>query len=379
MKRVIALLFTRKEAFDRLWSYNLKIEVLNTLRTHALLTCIIFIYLAACVIIARIYGVTDEISLFLYFKNVCILGFWCFLFFFIGHFFYVKFFVKPDNFKEFLINDLQTNYLNAERLCNLLLIGLLLPVFMSAFTSYKIILPAIHPFSWDYSFAKLDAFIHGGKQPWQLLQPVLGHPLFTSILSLFYNLWFFVMYGVLFWQAFSLRDKPLRMQFLLTFVLLWIFIGSITATVFSSAGPCYYGRFVKGEDIFRPLIDYLYSAREFFPVLTIDTQELLWRAYDGRETGLVKGISAMPSMHVSIAFLFVLVGRRINRFACIIFSTFAGIIIIGCIHLGWHYAIDGYVAIIMTLIIWWTVGLIVKRNSSSGEYDKNTSEYPASQ
>lgn len=361
MKRVIELLLT-KRAINKLWLYNFKVELLSVSRSHALFISIVLFYLAACLVIARIFGVTEKVSLFLYYTNVCILGFWCFLIFFIGHFCYVRFFVKPDNVKEFVLNDLQSNYLSTERLCHLLLMGLLIPAFLSAFTSFKIILPAVHPFSWDSELVKIDSFIHGGSQPWQWLQTVLAHPIVTFIISIFYNAWFFVMYAVLFWQAFSLRDKQLRMQFFLTYALLWIIIGSAAAAIFSSAGPCYYSFLAGGDNTYRPLMEYLRSVRESFPVWSLDLQDLLWSAYNGRETGLVKGISAMPSMHVSIAFLFVLLGWRVNRIAGIGFTVFLVIIMIGSVHLGWHYAIDGYAAAILTYLIWQTAGFLVKRS-----------------
>jgi len=260
-----------------------------------------------------------------------------------------------------------------ENLCNLLLIGLIVPAFLSAFTSYKIILPSIHPFTLDASLARLDAFIHGGKQPWQLLQPVFGHPIVTYILSIFYYLWFFIMYGVLFWQALSLRNKQLRMQFFLTYTLSWIFIGTISAIALSSAGPCYYGYVVKdGNNVFAPLMNYLHTANVSFPIKSISLQDLLWGAYNGRETGLVKGISAMPSMHVSMSFIFVLLGWRTSRLAGIGFTIFAIIIMIGSVHLGWHYASDGYVAIILTSIIWYISGLISKRYTSLDYVEKQS-------
>lgn len=107
------------------------------------------------------------------------------------------------------------------------------------------------------------------------------------------------------------------------------------------------------------------SARASYPVWSIDVQDLLWSAYNGRETGLVKGISAMPSMHVAIVCLFVLLGWRVNRIAGIGFTIFAAIIMVGSVHLGWHYAIDGYLAIILTFLIWRAVGFLVKRSVSS--------------
>ena len=45
----------------------------------------------------------------------------------------------------------------------------------------------------------------------------------------------------------------------------------------------------------------------------------------------------------------------------IAFTTFAGFIVIGSVHLGWHYAIDDYAAIIGTWLIWWAVGRLLNR------------------
>ena len=67
----------------------------------------------------------------------------------------------------------------------------------------------------------------------------------------------------------------------------------------------------------------------------------------------------MPSMHVSTSLLFVLVGWRSHRLLGVVFSIFAVVIMLGSVLLAWHYAIDGYVAIIFTLLIWHTVGVFL--------------------
>ena len=358
---MIELLITKIRLSDKLRIYNLKAELIKTLRAHTLFIALVFIYVVACIIAAEFFGITDKISLSLYSNNLCLMTILFFFVFIVGHTAYVMLYIRPEHSKQYILNDLRTNYLNTEHFCNLLLVLLILPIFMSAFTSFKIMIPTIHPFSWDSTFAKWDAVIHGGVQPWQLLQPILGRPFLTSTINFFYNLWFIVMYGMLFWQAFSLRNTRLRMQFLLTFILSWILIGTVAAIAFSSAGPCYYGRIVEGEDIFHPLMEYLWSAKEHYPVWSLNAQEMLWVAYDNREIGQVKGISAMPSMHVSLAFLFALVGWRIHRISGIVFSVFAFLTMIGCVHLGWHYAIDVYTAIVCTWLIWWAVGGLLNR------------------
>ena len=103
-------------------------------------------------------------------------------------------------------------------------------------------------------------------------------------------------------------------------------------------------------------MEYLTEANKSSPVWAIGTQKKLWKAYKENKTKLGSGISAMPSMHVSMAFLFALVGWRSNRLIGLMLGIYTIIILMGSVHLGWHYAIDGYAAILGTLLIWHCVG-----------------------
>src|SRR5262245_18948712 len=112
--------------------------------------------------------------------------------------------------------------------------------------------------------------------------------------------------GVRFWQMLSVRRPRLRMQFLLTQVLIWAVLGNLVATAFSSAGPCYYGRVVGLPDPFAPLMEYLRRADEISSVTALFVQEKLWEAYLDPNTGVWYGIAAMPSLHVAIPFCYTL-------------------------------------------------------------------------
>ena len=52
----------------------------------------------------------------------------------------------------------------------------------------------------------------------------------------------------------------------------------------------------------------------------------------------------------------VLLGFRINRVLGCFFTVYLLVIMVGSVHIGWHYAVDGYVAIATTLILWKIVG-----------------------
>ena len=133
------------------------------------------------------------------------------------------------------------------------------------------------------------------------------------------------------------------------------------------------------NDIYQPLMKYLNNAQKFFPIWALNTQEMLWKSYESNKIGLGSGISAMPSMHLSTSILFTLVGWRSNRLLGVLFSIFAVVIMLGSVLLAWHYAIDGYVAILFTLLIWYTVGISLKNTPNvGGHIDKDKGQTPKS-
>lgn len=97
-------------------------------------------------------------------------------------------------------------------------------------------------------------------------------------------------------------------------------------------------------------------------------QNYLKNAYDRGALVFGGGISAMPSMHVSVATLIALAGYSWQRWIGLALTPFVVVIWIGSIHLGWHYALDGIVAAIMTLLIWALSGNVVKKLGISDDF-----------
>ena len=233
---------------------------------------------------------------------------------------------------------------------------LVLQVFFSAFTSIKGLIPIMNPFTWDATFAAWDRVLHGGRDPWAVMQPLFGYPAVTTAINFLYQCWLYLLYGVMVWQAFSTRDPRLRMQFFLTLVLMWALLGNLVATVFSSAGPVYFGRVTGLPDPFEPLMSYLRAASQVSPVWALEIQDWLWSAHVADNDQVGTGISAMPSIHVATAVLFALVGWRTSRALGILFAGYAVAVMVGSVHLAWHYALDGYVSIVLTCLLWRAAG-----------------------
>lgn len=242
----------------------------------------------------------------------------------------------------------------------------LLVLFMAAFLYHKTVMPGRVPFAWDAVFARWEALAFGGHQPWELIQPFVGHPPITILLDLVYSSWLLMVFVV--WAgllASARTPRTVRIRYWRATAISWVVIGIVMATALSSAGPCYYGNVVTGQpDPFAALNVYLADVGTIFPLSQIETRQFLWDVYTGR-SDLPGGISAMPSMHNAQAALFAAVGFSLSRRLGIAMTAYAVLIFIGSIHLGWHYALDGVVGCAAALAIWWACGLRLRSAGAS--------------
>lgn len=257
--------------------------------------------------------------------------------------------------------ELRSSLLTPQRIASAIPVLFGMFFFGGTFTVIKKSIPTFAPYSWDVTFEHADRWLHGGFAPWELLYPIFGSALATQTLNWFYNFWMIVLNLVWVWQAFSLRDARLRSQFFLTFILGWILLGSIAAILFSSAGPCYFGRITGLADPYAPLMTHLAAVNETHTLWALTAQDKLWQFHVANAVGLGAGISAMPSLHVAIVTLFALLGWRTHRWLGIALTIYAVMILIGSVHLGWHYAVDGYAGALGMGAIWCLVGWLLKQ------------------
>jgi hypothetical protein len=287
-------------------------------------------------------------------------------------FLYNKRIKKVPNFQAEAWRRLKTDFLARERLMLALPVLALWPVVASSFTYMKSVIPLLHPFYLDPALHHWDQVLHFGVDPWRILQPVLGYTWITFAINFVYALWFFVLQATLVLQAASTGDRKRRMQFLLSMSLSWALIGSLVATFLSSAGPCYYGLVVDGPNPYTPLLDYLHGVVQnltvggfgleaHLPLTSQMLQDMLWQSYSTSDFGMVRGISAAPSMHLASTWLIARLAWSIGGKARFFGAAFLGFIFIGSIHLGWHYALDGYLAMAGAWVLWRVVGWLLDR------------------
>jgi hypothetical protein len=328
-------------------------ELSLAFRQHRLLLTVILLHAAAALaLVLRHPSLADDTGITAAIGTSLLLG-PCYMF--CGYALYVMIKIRPRRLFAYLF-DFIVSPPTVHRLAQALPVLLSIPVFTYSFATIKAAVPVVHPYALDAQLYHLDLVMHGGVAPWVWLQYVFGYPLLTAAINVVYHLWYFLVMGTLYLLALSSGRPQLRMQFLLSFVLSWIVLGNLLALVASSAGPCYYGRIVPGTDPYAPLIAYLQEANRHFPVWALNVQDILWANYKQSFGSSALGIAAMPSMHVASSVLVALLGWRVHRGLGIAGTIFTLLIMIGSVHLGWHYALDGYVGAAGALLIWRLAG-----------------------
>lgn len=237
-----------------------------------------------------------------------------------------------------------------------LLVAMIL--FNKSMLELKPMIPAIKPFAWDQTFMQLDRSLHFGIDPWLLLQPLMGHDAVSFGINILYNFWFLALFGTFVWFGFSRRADVVRTQFFVAYMLAWWIGGGLLAVYFSSAGPVYYSGIGLSPDPFVPLMDYLKNVNTRLPIWSLQTQQLLWDGYIGKSQAI--GISAFPSMHNASSLLFALAAWKLSRRAGLVFAVYCLVILVGSVHLGWHYAVDGYAGLALALVCWWMAGVFAR-------------------
>lgn len=220
-----------------------------------------------------------------------------------------------------------------------------------AFMSIKVAIPRLVPFYADPWLIDLDRFIMVGHHPWQITHTLFG-PMATRAIDIGYSLWFVALTATSLWVSFD-RDQRFQIRSAIAYMLTWVLLGNVLAVAMSSVGPIFYQHFY-GSEMFVPLIDRLDAA----PNVIVIRDYLLQNF--GQEV-LGSGISAAPSLHVAVTMLLYLMAKERFGDGWLSWITLGYLILIlvGSVHLAWHYLVDGIIAIVLTYPIWRLSDVIV--------------------
>ncbi len=212
-------------------------------------------------------------------------------------------------------------------------------------------------FPFDPALAAADRILFAGHDAWQVMHALFESLWFTILVDQAYAAWLaLLMFCPVLWAA-VIADPLVRARLIGCWLGVWIMIGGVGAWLLASAGPMYYPHFIGPNASFAQLHDRIVALGEMAKAAgTIITTPYghmaLLHRYENGGYSPGYGISAMPSVHVSMAVLFAIGGFAIRRWLGLILSAYALLIWIGSVYLGWHYALDGIVGTAMTIGLW---------------------------
>lgn len=185
-----------------------------------------------------------------------------------------------------------------------------------ALTWMKGMLPAVTYFWADIPLAGLERAVFG-RDAWTFF------PKPNRLLEILYLMWspIVCISFVSVYFSKSRRREALLLSFFLTIGLL----GSFGQYLLPSGGPIFFERLGLGNRFEEMTI---LHRTEYLA-------DVLWVSYLSKTVYFGSGISAFPSIHVAATTWIVIALRHWTAY------LYLGVIFIGSVTLGWHYAIDG--------------------------------------
>jgi len=226
-----------------------------------------------------------------------------------------------------------------------------------AYRAIKVAIQRITPFDSDPMLIEWDRALFG-TDPWTLTHSVIGVE-GTEFLSAVYSTWFIVILLAFAFAAFA-RDRAFQLRASLTYFLIWILLGNVLAMVWSSAGPVYYQHFY-GDPLFAPLTERLAAM----DITATRLQAYLLEVAGDEAIG--SGISAMPSVHCAMTMYLVIAAhdRWGVSWQLAVAVVYHLLILLGSVHLAWHYAVDGLLSTVAVPVLWWAAKIAVPRHGEA--------------
>jgi hypothetical protein len=243
----------------------------------------------------------------------------------------------------------------------LFLSAIVLPLFLAGFTASKTAIPFIVGYNWDSTFADLDVLVLG-ENAWQITHAWLGFR-WVGVLEWAYTFG----WGLVFLVGSSLVAIHAQRRDLATFFtamfLTWMIGGFVVAYGFSAAGPVFVHLVEPTSGTrFQELRETL--AGNLAPEgLLRTTQSYLESSLHDHTAYKGGGISAMPSMHIGAASIFVLATRRSSLFLPSI--AFWIVIFVLSAYFGYHYWIDAIPAAAIAWLSWAAAESYYKQTASA--------------
>jgi hypothetical protein len=230
----------------------------------------------------------------------------------------------------------------------LLLPFAILPLFLVSYTAAKTAIPFLVGFGWDGFWTEADRFLFG-DDVWRISQHWLGTK-WMPIYAWFYTaVWGFAFMGVMTFVAINARPSLVAV-FYTAMLLTWTIGGWLMALTFSSAGPIFTHLFdpILGNH-FRGLHEAIAANLPADNSLRL-TQAYLAESINSRVAVKGGGISAMPSMHLGAASIYIFAAKKTKWLIPAVLFWLIIFVLSG--YVGYHYWVDGIAAAAIAWVCW---------------------------
>lgn len=250
-------------------------------------------------------------------------------------------------------------YLANLRLADIITGFVTLCLTLTCFSVFKSAVVGANGYVYDPVFIAWDRAIFG-RDAWEVTHGILPSAVATKwIDALYHPLFLPMILGYLI--CVSTDKKPaLRYTYMLSYLASFVIIGMVMAAAMSSAGPIFEGTVFGDGTVFAAFHEQVGTQNEESgPFTFLFAYNYLLSIYTVGKSQFAGGISAMPSMHIVLAWLCVFAAWHLGRIVGAVFTVYGFCIWFGSVHLGWHYFVDGLVALIVLTVIWGVMGRLV--------------------
>jgi membrane-associated phospholipid phosphatase len=272
---------------------------------------------------------------------------------------------------------LQTVFAGLRRPTELIVLpGLIFPIFLGGYTWAKCSIPFAVGYGWEKTWADADHLLFG-MDAWRW-----AHAIFPASTAQAWTFFYAVIWGFALVFSGALVSVFASRRFVATFftamMMSWLIGGIAMAYALSAAGPVFAHLADPAlADRFLPLREHLAGILPADNMVSI-TQRYLAAGMDVKIALKGGGVSAMPSMHIATASIFLVAARR-TRWVTLAL-LFLALTLLGSVYLGYHYAVDAPVAAIVAVICWLATSRLYRRPAACVEQEGalNLARQPAS-
>ena len=236
-------------------------------------------------------------------------------------------------------------------------------VLASVFGLVKNHLPEVVPFWADPLLIRIDAvtsFV--GLVSW------LDRFSTNVLLSFYFNGWVLIATFLPAILCITDQNETRRRTFTILWAFCWIGLGNFIAVAFMSVGPIFLDLLPGTDASDYGNVTALLQRPDASSLVMVKNH--LWGAYAARDYMVGSGISAFPSVHVGMAvvvalYLAVILREQAARLSgtttAIVLHALGWVLpvvlvlvfLVLSVYLGWHYASDGYVSILVICGVYW--------------------------